>query len=120
MNWDDAKVFLAVLRHRSLSGAASVLGCSHSTVRRRLSALEASVGAPLFVTSTDLLEGCASKPVLIAWPMNDTAFGPEILEELWLPDFPAAEVHRIEPAGHYIQEDAHERVIPKLLTFLER
>lgn len=67
-----------------------------------------------------LLEGCASKPVLIAWPMNDTAFGPEILEELWLPDFPAAEVHRIEPAGHYIQEDAHERVIPKLLTFLER
>ena len=50
--------------------------------------------------------------------MKDIAFGPEILDDLWLKDFPNAEVMRIEKAGHYIQEDAHERVIPRLLDFL--
>ncbi|MEL7237646.1 MAG: alpha/beta fold hydrolase [Planctomycetota bacterium] len=61
-----------------------------------------------------------NKPVLIAWPMKDIAFTPDILEDMWMPDFPHAEVHRIEHAGHYIQEDAHELVIPKLLGFLTR
>jgi len=28
--------------------------------------------------------------------------------------------HRITDAGHYIQEDAHEQVIPPLLDFLKR
>ncbi|MEM1024239.1 MAG: alpha/beta fold hydrolase [Myxococcota bacterium] len=57
------------------------------------------------------------RPVCIAWPMGDVAFGPEILEEMWLADFPHAEVHRIEDAGHYIQEDAHEHLVPLLLEF---
>lgn len=52
MNWDDARVLLAVLRTGSLSGAARSLRCSHSTVRRRLDALERSVGVPLFVASS--------------------------------------------------------------------
>ncbi|MEM9068147.1 MAG: LysR family transcriptional regulator [Myxococcota bacterium] len=51
MNWDDAKIFLAVLRAGSLAGAARELGCSHSTVRRRLEQLEAALGSALFVTS---------------------------------------------------------------------
>ncbi|MGF1466424.1 MAG: alpha/beta fold hydrolase [Sandaracinaceae bacterium] len=65
-----------------------------------------------------LVAGCAGKPVFIAWPMKDVAFTPDMLEQLWLADFPDAEVHRIEDAGHYIQEDAHELVIPRLLAFL--
>ena len=65
-----------------------------------------------------LLSAFANKPIFIAWPMKDIAFGPEILDNLWLKDFPNAEVMRIENAGHYIQEDAHERVIPRLLEFL--
>ncbi len=48
MQWDDLRVILAVSRERTLSGAAKVLGVTHSTVSRRLSALEDAVGARLF------------------------------------------------------------------------
>ncbi len=67
-----------------------------------------------------LMAGCADKPVFIAWPMKDVAFTPDMLDQLWLQDFPDAEVLRIADAGHYIQEDAHEQVIPALLDFLSR
>lgn len=67
-----------------------------------------------------LVPAFAEKPVFIAWPMKDIAFTPDMLEDFWLKDFPNAEVMRIEDAGHYIQEDAHEKVIPPLLGFLER
>jgi pimeloyl-ACP methyl ester carboxylesterase len=59
-----------------------------------------------------------SKPVKIVWPMKDIAFTPEVLDQLWLRTFPDADVVRIEDAGHYIQEDAHERVVPELLEYL--
>ena len=67
-----------------------------------------------------LVAAFVHKPIFIAWPMQDPAFGPEILNDLWLKDFPNAEVMRIEDAGHYIQEDAYEKVIPHLLKFLEK
>ena len=67
-----------------------------------------------------LVPAFKEKPVFIAWPMKDVAFTPDMLEGMWLEDFPNADVHRIQDAGHYIQEDAHEQVIPKLLSFLER
>ncbi len=72
------------------------------------------------VVHDQLVSAFAHKPVFIAWPMKDVAFTPEILNDLWLKDFPNAEVIRIEDAGHYIQEDAHEKVIPPLLKFLEK
>jgi pimeloyl-ACP methyl ester carboxylesterase len=59
-----------------------------------------------------------SKPVKIAWAMKDVAFTPEMLEGLWLRTFPDAGVMRIDDAGHYLQEDAHERIVPALLEFL--
>ncbi|MEM1178790.1 MAG: alpha/beta fold hydrolase [Acidobacteriota bacterium] len=59
------------------------------------------------------------KPIFIAWPMKDVAFTPDMLETMWLKDFPHAEVMRVADAGHYIQEDAHEHVIPRLLDFLK-
>ncbi|MEM8914787.1 MAG: LysR family transcriptional regulator, partial [Pseudomonadota bacterium] len=40
MNWDDVKVFLAIARSGSVRGAANALSVSHSTVLRRLDALE--------------------------------------------------------------------------------
>ncbi|MBE9097936.1 alpha/beta fold hydrolase [Vacuolonema iberomarrocanum] len=67
-----------------------------------------------------LVKAFSHKPVFIAWPMQDVAFTPDFLDNLWLQDFPNAEVMRIHDAGHYIQEDAHEKVIPKLLDFLAR
>jgi pimeloyl-ACP methyl ester carboxylesterase len=57
-------------------------------------------------------------PVAIAWAMRDPAFTARWLEELWLRTFPEARVLRLEDAGHYLQEDAHERIVPELLRFL--
>lgn len=47
-NWDDLRVFLAVARSGSLSGAARTLGVNHSTVFRRIGAFEADLGVRLF------------------------------------------------------------------------
>lgn len=46
--WDDARVFLAVAEHGSLSRAATQLGMTQPTVSRRLAALEGSLGEALF------------------------------------------------------------------------
>ena len=46
IDWDDARVFLAVARHGSLRAAGRVLGLSQPTVGRRLSAFEAAFGGP--------------------------------------------------------------------------
>ena len=48
MHWDDARIFLAIARTGSLSGAASALGMGVATVSRRLERLEAALGLPLF------------------------------------------------------------------------
>ncbi len=40
MHWDDLRIFLAIARAGSISGAARRLGVQHSTVSRRLRALE--------------------------------------------------------------------------------
>ncbi len=61
-----------------------------------------------------------NKPIKIVWPMNDVAFGPETLDNMWLKSFPHADVSRIEKAGHFIQEDAHEAVISELMDFIDR
>lgn len=60
----------------------------------------------------------AGKPVKIVWPMKDVAFSPDALDAMWLKAFQNAEVIRVEDAGHFIQEDAHEVVIPELIDFI--
>jgi molybdate transport repressor ModE-like protein len=47
MNWDDLRIFLAVAREGSISGAAKRLAVQHSTVSRRLRALEKRLGTRL-------------------------------------------------------------------------
>ena len=47
MNWDDLRLFLAVARTGSISGAAKMLGVQHSTVSRRMRKLEENLGARL-------------------------------------------------------------------------
>ena len=50
-DWSLYRTFLAVLRDGSLSGAARRLGLAQPTIGRQLDALEADLGAPLFVRS---------------------------------------------------------------------
>ena len=49
MDWDDLRIFLAVARADSLSGAGRRLGIDASTVGRRVARLEQALGAKLFV-----------------------------------------------------------------------
>jgi DNA-binding transcriptional LysR family regulator len=53
MNWDDARVFLAVCRESTLRGAARVLGVDQATVGRRINGLEKSLGATLFLRTSE-------------------------------------------------------------------
>jgi DNA-binding transcriptional LysR family regulator len=47
LDWNDLQDFLAISRHRTLSGAATAVGVQQSTMGRRLRALEARAGAKL-------------------------------------------------------------------------
>lgn len=47
-NWDDTKIFLAVARAGTLSGAAETLDMGIATLSRRLDRLEKSLAIPLF------------------------------------------------------------------------
>ena len=48
IDWDDLPYFLAVARQGSLNGASKLLGVNHSTVFRRINAIEHKLGARLF------------------------------------------------------------------------
>lgn len=47
VNWDDIRLFLAVARKGRLQAAGRMLGLDHSTMARRVSGLEGSLGARL-------------------------------------------------------------------------
>ena len=51
--------------------------------------------------------------------MKDPVFT-QLWLDLWLGTFPHADLLRLDDAGHYLQEDAHERSIPALLHFLDQ
>jgi DNA-binding transcriptional LysR family regulator len=48
LEWEAIRLFLSIVRERSLAGAAQRLGLDVSTVSRRLDRLEERIGAPLF------------------------------------------------------------------------
>jgi len=53
LDWGQVRLFLAVAREKSLSGASARLGLDVSTVSRRLDRLEEEVGAALFDRTRD-------------------------------------------------------------------
>ena len=48
MNWDDVRYFLQLMRDGSLSEASRTLAVEHTTIARRVAALESSLGVRLF------------------------------------------------------------------------
>jgi haloalkane dehalogenase len=58
-------------------------------------------------------------PALICWGERDFVFDRDYLSE-WCRRFPRAEVHRFPDAGHYVLEDAPDRILGLLATFLKR
>lgn len=61
----------------------------------------------------------ADRPVQIIWGMKDWCFTPVCLER-FVEVFPHADVQHLADAGHYVMEDAHERVVPLIREFLNR
>lgn len=59
MDWDDVRVFLALIRASSLNEAADRLRVDRSTISRRLAALERSVGERLFARTREGLRPTA-------------------------------------------------------------
>ena len=53
MDWDNLRFFLEVARTGTLMAAARRLGVDHTTVARRLRALEKQAGATLFTREAD-------------------------------------------------------------------
>lgn len=53
VDWNDVRHFLALARHGSVRGAGASLGVSHSTIARRVEALEAEFGTRLFDRNRD-------------------------------------------------------------------
>ncbi|OXI79331.1 LysR family transcriptional regulator [Burkholderia sp. AU31652] len=53
MNWDDARIFVALHRERTLRAAARALDIDQATVGRRLAALEHALGATLFLRTSN-------------------------------------------------------------------
>lgn len=65
VNWDDMKVVLAISRAGSITRAAEILQVDQSTAGRRLNAIEAALGAILFVRSkTGLLPTAAGEAAI--------------------------------------------------------
>jgi len=56
VNWDDLKLFLAVSRCGTISGAAKQLNVQHSTVSRRIKTLEKNLGVSLFIRAKNIYE----------------------------------------------------------------
>lgn len=66
----------------------------------------------------DRLPTLADRPIKLIWGMKDWCFDPSCLEKFEA-IFPAADVSRIEDAGHYVIEDASARIIPLVREFVE-
>lgn len=74
---------------------------------------------PSYQTLVDIEEGLAAlsdKPMLVLWGEQDWCFTPAFREE-WQARFPEAEVHAWEDVGHYVMEDAPERVCEAIEAF---
>jgi DNA-binding transcriptional LysR family regulator len=85
MNWDDLRVFLAVARAGRVAAAARNLGVEHSTVSRRIAALEADLGAALFYRTAGgyqlTAEGAAALAGAEAMERGALALGGRIQEQ---------------------------------------
>jgi len=63
------------------------------------------------------LERLKNLPMLICWGDDDFCFTPNFRKE-WEQRFPDAEVHAWPDIGHYVMEDARDRVLPLMHRFL--
>ena len=98
---------------------------SRTAILRFVRNIPAEVDEPNAVLAGEIEASLAAnfrnKPVKICWGMKDPVFTEEeFLKRLWLDTFPDAQVLRIPDASHFVQEDAHEVVVPELIELVGR
>lgn len=90
-------------------------------VQRFVEDIPMSPQHPSWNTLVGVEEGLShlvQKPMLLVWGERDWCFTPAFREEFER-RFPKAESVRIEDAGHYVFEDATERYLAAIRTFLD-
>ncbi len=76
------------------------------------------VSYKLLETIGEDIEKFQRHPMLLIWGAKDYVFDDRFYEE-WRRRFPNATRHYIEDAGHFVVEDAHERIVPLIERFLD-
>lgn len=86
---------------------------------RDIPLLPADRGFDKITALAEFLPSLSGLPIQINWGMRDFVFDKDYLAE-FVRLYPNAEVHRYEAAGHWLTEDAHTEMAPRLLDFLKR
>jgi cis-3-alkyl-4-acyloxetan-2-one decarboxylase len=63
------------------------------------------------------LPSLRDRRLMLIWGLRDWCFTPHFLAR-FQEIFPGAAVHQFEDAGHYVIEDAHERIVPLVRSFV--
>lgn len=71
------------------------------------------------VSIEDALVKFRDRPMLLVWGQRDWCFTTDFLAE-FQHRFPRAETLLLPDAGHYVFEDAHEQIIPRVEQFLQQ
>ncbi len=90
-------------------------------VQRFVEDIPLKAGDPSWATVKAVADGLGrfdATPTLICWGEQDFVFDDAFLSE-WRRRLPKAEVHTFPDAGHYVLEDAHERIAPLVQRFLD-
>lgn len=66
------------------------------------------------------LAALRAKPIEMVWAMKDPAFAKKPMIEKWQSLLPGVPFERVEHAGHFIQEDAPDRVAAAIRRVLQR
>ena len=122
-----AAIFMAVAKGRRLpKSVRSGLLAPYDSYANRVAQLRFVQDIPLapshptWAAMAEIQHGLSrltDKPMLICWGTQDFCFNDRFLEE-WKTRFPEATVHTFEDAGHYVLEDAYDRIGPLAREFL--
>lgn len=115
LQWDDARIFLAIARAGSLSGASAALGLGVATVSRRLDRLEAALAMPLFSRHQSGYRLTADGQALLA-PAEALEQAAQALGDAAQSQGQVAGVVRLATAENL----ANPLIVPSLALLLER
>jgi len=75
LDWEDIRIFLALARHGSLSGAARALLVNHATISRRIQSLQSSLGERLVERRPEgyVLTSAGTRALVLATDMEVAA-----------------------------------------------